>query len=133
MFVLDHVSIVVRDLSRARLFYDAIMSAIGVEKVYDTENALGYGQRSTAQDDAHTYLSIFQSSTASTDNRHCCFRARSEEQVRRFYKAGVAAGGTSENEPKLWPEYHPGYFAAFLKDPEGNRIEVVYHRANIKA
>jgi len=130
MFVLDHVSITVRDLARARPFYDAVMSALGVPKVYGRADAVGYGQRNDARDDEHTYLSVLESAAASPDpRRHWCFRARSEDEVRAFYAAGLGAGGTGDGAPGLRPHYHPAYFAAFLRDPEGNRVEAVYHRA----
>ena len=131
MFVLDHVSLTVRDLSRSRPFYDAIMAALGVEKVYDRPDALGYGQRNRNPDDSHTYLTVYQSPAATPDpRRHWCLRAASEAQVREFFAAGLVAGGTGDGEPGLRSRYHPSYFAAFLVDPDGNRVEAVYHRAD---
>ena len=65
MFVLDHVSITVRDLARARPFYDAIMAALGVHKVYDRDDAVGYGERNRPGNDGHSYLSVFGSGEAS--------------------------------------------------------------------
>lgn len=133
MFLLDHVSIAVQDLARARPFYDAIMSALGVEKVYDRPDAVGYGKRNAAGDDSHSYLSVYESSSAVADaRRHWCFRAGSEDSVRRFYTAGLSAGGAGDGAPGLRPGYHAGYFAAFLIDPEGNRVEAVYHRAGVR-
>lgn len=131
MLVLDHVSITVRDLERARPFYDAIMAALGVPKMYERVDALGYGQRN-ARHDTHSYISIFESLAANPDlRRHWCFRAGSEQQSRRFFDAGLANGGCSDGEPGLRPRYHSGYFAAFLVDPDGNRIEAVYHRGEL--
>lgn len=128
MQLLDHVSISVRDLARAKPFYAAIMTALGARVAYDRADAIGFGERNRAGDDSHTYLSVFESARASPDpRRHWCFRAQSEAQVRAFHAAGLAAGGTSGGEPGLRPHYHPGYFAAFLVDPEGNRLEAVHH------
>lgn len=130
MQLLDHVSITVRDLNAARPFYEAVMTALGVPKVNDRPDAIGFGQRNRPDDDTHTYLSVYQSAVAAADpRRHWCFRAASAAQVRAFFQAGLEAGGTSEGEPGLRPHYHPRYFAAFLADPEGNRIEAVYHGA----
>lgn len=130
MQLLDHVSITVADLARAKPFYEAIMSALGVAKVYERDDAVGFGQRNRPNDDAHTYFSLFRSSAALADpRRHWCFRADSEQAVRAFFEAGQRAGGSADGAPGLRPRYHPGYFAAFLKDPEGNRVEAVYHRA----
>jgi len=132
MFLLDHVSIAVRDLPRAQPFYDAIMSALGVEKVYAKPDAVGYGKRNAAGDDSHSYLSVYESPSAAPDpRRHWCFRAGSEDEVRGFFAAGLSAGGSGDGEPGLRPDYHPAYFAAFLIDPDGNRVEAVYHRAGV--
>jgi catechol 2,3-dioxygenase-like lactoylglutathione lyase family enzyme len=133
MFVLDHVSITVRDLSRATPFYDAVMAALGVRKVYERPDAAGYGERSAGGDDSHSYLSVYESPSAAPDpRRHWCFRARSEDEVRRFFEAGSSAGGSGDGAPGLRPHYHSAYFAAFLRDPEGNRVEAVYHRAGVR-
>jgi catechol 2,3-dioxygenase-like lactoylglutathione lyase family enzyme len=127
--LLDHVSITVRNLERAQRFYDAVFSALNFKKVYQRDDAVGYGTRNRPGDDGHTYLSVFQSADASPDpRRHWCFRAQSEDEVRAFHTAGLAAGGTDAGTPGLRPDYHSGYFAAFLADPEGNRVEAVVHR-----
>jgi len=131
MRLLDHISITVRDLERSRPFYEAVMGSLGVEKVYDRADALGFGERNRPGNDAHTYLSVYQSPFATPDpRRHWCFRAASEPAVRAFHEAGLAAGGKSAGEPGLRPNYHPGYYAAFLDDPEGNRVEAVFHNAS---
>lgn len=129
MQLLDHVSISVRSLARARPFYAAVMSALGAAQVYDRADAMGFGERNRPKDDAHTYLSVFESAVAWPDpRRHWCFRAASKGQVDAFHAAGLAAGGTSEGAPGL-REYHAGYYAAFLLDPEGNKVEAVFHDA----
>jgi catechol 2,3-dioxygenase-like lactoylglutathione lyase family enzyme len=131
MQALDHVSITVRDLKRALRFYDAIFSALGIDKVYERPDAMGYGERNRPNNDRHSYLSVYQSETASPDpRRHCCFRAQSAAQVRAFHAAGLAAGGRDAGAPGLRPNYHPAYYAAFLEDPEGNRVEAVSHRGD---
>ena len=125
MRLLDHVSITVRDLSRARAFYEAIFSALGAIKAYDRPDAVGYGERNRPGDDGHTYLSIYESAGSSADaRRHWCFRAPSAAAVRAFHAAGLAAGGADAGAPGLRPHYHPAYYAAFLTDPEGNRFEL---------
>jgi catechol 2,3-dioxygenase-like lactoylglutathione lyase family enzyme len=130
MLMLDHVSIAVSDIDSARPFYDAVMAAIGVDKVYDRTDALGYGQRCNASEVFHSYLAIYASLEATGDDRrHWCFKAASREQVTAFYLAGLAHGGRDDGAPGLRLEYHDNYFAAFLFDPSGNRIEAVCHRA----
>lgn len=128
MFVLDHVSITVQSLERARPFYDAIMSSLGIEKVYDREDALGYGVRCSENDVQSTCVAIYSSSDASNDaRRHVCFKAKSRDMVRAFHAAGLLHGGTDEGAPGLRPKYHASYFGAFLADPAGNRVEAVFH------
>lgn len=128
MQALDHVSITVRDLARAQPFYDSIFAVLLLSKIYQRENAAGYGERNRKDDDAHSYLSVYQSANANPDpRRHWCFRAQSAQQVRAFHAAGLAAGGRDAGAPGLRPDYHPTYYAAFLEDPEGNRIEAVCH------
>jgi catechol 2,3-dioxygenase-like lactoylglutathione lyase family enzyme len=127
--LLDHVSITVRQLAVVRPFYLAIMQALGARVAYDRVDAIGFGERNRPHDDVHTYLSIFESPAATPDpRRHCCLRAASIAEVDAFHAAGIAAGGTSDGVPGL-RSYHPGYYAAFLLDPEGNKIEAVFHHA----
>ncbi|HEX6690933.1 MAG TPA: VOC family protein [Burkholderiales bacterium] len=129
MQLVDHFSITVRDLRRSARFYDAVMQALGAAKVYQRDDAVGYGERNRTGNDGHSYISIYQSDTANVDRRrHWCFRAGSAGQVRAFHAAGLAAGGRDAGAPGLRPDYHPGYYAAFLEDPEGNRVEAVFHQ-----
>ena len=128
MQALDHVSITVRELARARPFYEAVMRALGIAKVHDREDAVGFGTRNRPGDDAHSYFSLYESPAASADpRRHYCFRARSMKEVQAFHAAGLASGGRDAGAPGLRTHYHPQYYAAFLEDPEGNRIEAAFH------
>ncbi len=128
MQLLDHVSIAVRDLAAARPFYDAVMSALGCAKVYDRAEALGYGQRCGPDDGEHTFLAVYYSATTQFDDkRHWCFKAASRAAVDAFHRAALAHGGVCDGPPGLRPHYHAAYYAAFVKDPEGNRLEAVCH------
>jgi catechol 2,3-dioxygenase-like lactoylglutathione lyase family enzyme len=130
MLILDHVSISVPSVEIARPFYDAVMAALGVAKVYDRPDALGYGVRCTALEDFHSCLAVYQSSDANLDSkRHWCFKATTRAQVREFHSDGLAHGGKDDGAPGLRPQYHPHYYGAFLLDPFGNRVEAVCHRA----
>jgi catechol 2,3-dioxygenase-like lactoylglutathione lyase family enzyme len=129
MQLLDHTSITVRDLKAVKPFYKAVMAALGAVVAYEHDDAIGFGERNRPNDDTHTYISVLQSPHAASDpRRHWCFRAQSVEQVRAFHRAGLASGGVDEGAPGI-RSYHPKYFAAFLLDPEGNKIEAVFHRA----
>jgi catechol 2,3-dioxygenase-like lactoylglutathione lyase family enzyme len=128
--MLDHVSIAVGDLARAAQFYDAAMAALGVPCVWWTDSAIGYGMRNGPEDDGHSYLTIHAGATVAAEPRcHWCFRAPDRAAVRAFHAAGLAAGGTDDGAPGLRPQYHAAYYAAFLRDPDGNRVEAVCHRA----
>lgn len=129
MNLIDHVSITVRDLRRTKPFYKAVMSSLGAVVAYERDDAIGFGERNRPGDDRHTYISVFQSTDAAPDpRRHWCFRADSIRQVQAFHAAGMSAGGVSAGEPGL-RSYHAGYYAAFLLDPEGNKVEAVFHDA----
>jgi catechol 2,3-dioxygenase-like lactoylglutathione lyase family enzyme len=128
MQLLDHVSISVRSLENCVSFYDAIMQALGCEKVYQTATSLGYGERCKAGEESHTCLAVYESETSNTDDaRHWCFKASSQESVIRFHEEGIKNGGQSNGEPGIRMHYHENYFGAFLYDPSGNRVEAVFH------
>lgn len=126
--MLDHVSIAVTDIARAARFYDAVMGALCVPCVWREEAAIGYGPRNGPDDDAHTYLTIRRGAAAADPACHWCFRAADRAAVRAFHAAGLTAGGADDGAPGLRPHYHSAYYAAFLRDPDGNRIEAVCHR-----
>jgi catechol 2,3-dioxygenase-like lactoylglutathione lyase family enzyme len=129
MQLIDHASITVRDLQSAKPFYKAIMASLGAIVAYERDDAIGFGERNRPHDDVHTYISVFQSPHATPGpRRHWCFRAQSVKQVLAFHKAGLQSGATDEGAPGI-RKYHPNYFAVFLLDPEGDKIEAVFHHA----
>jgi catechol 2,3-dioxygenase-like lactoylglutathione lyase family enzyme len=125
--MLDHVSITVTDLAMARPFYDAIMAALGQPKVWDDEDGFGYGLRSDADFPRRSYMSVRPVADLTPDRRHWCFKAESRAMVRAFHMAALAHGGKDDGAPGLRAEYHPTYYAAFVLDPDGNRLEAVCH------
>ena len=127
--MLDHVSITVNALAPTLRFYDAVMGALGVPRVWLTEEGIGFGIRSTPEDDAHSYLAIYVQPGVMADRRHWCFRAPDRAAVRAFHAAGLSAGGRDDGPPGPRPDYHEHYYAAFLLDPDGNRVEAACHRA----
>jgi catechol 2,3-dioxygenase-like lactoylglutathione lyase family enzyme len=131
--MLDHVSITVSDMTRGARFWDAIMAALGVPCVWREANAIGYGERNSPADDTRTYLTIRlhgdgAPGTFEAAGRHWCFRAPSRAAIEAFHVAGLENGGVCDGPPGLRPQYHEHYYAAFLRDPDGNRIEAVRHR-----
>ncbi len=128
--MLDHVSIGVADMAAAERFYDATMAALGIAKVGVEADWIGYGARCDADHPDLTYLAIQRGTKPeAASGRHWCFKAASPEAVDAFWQAGLAAGGRDDGAPGLRAGYHPGYYAAFLLDPDGNRVEAVCHRA----
>ncbi|HEY8431815.1 MAG TPA: VOC family protein [Sandaracinaceae bacterium] len=118
--LIDHLQLVVRDLERSRRFYGAIFDVLGIPFG-------GEGPDYFWADEL--FVSSATSSVAAgqlTGRVHLAFQAKDRETVERFYREGLAAGGTDNGPPGLRP-YHPDYYAAFLLDPDGNNIEAVYH------
>jgi catechol 2,3-dioxygenase-like lactoylglutathione lyase family enzyme len=119
--MMDHVGIQVDDLDRSRRFYDAVLQPLGYRVLMNVGPALGYG--------ADHPVFWIGTATDPIPNRqsHLAFSAPDREAVTAFHAAALAQGMESLHEPRLWPEYHPGYFGAFVRDPDGNNVEAVYH------
>lgn len=118
--LIDHIQLVVRDLAATRRFYEAVFEVLGVP--------IGGGGDSYFWAD-ELFVSTADSEAAEgrlTGRHHLAFQARDAAMVEAFHKAGLAAGGTDNGAPGERP-YHPGYYAAFLLDPDGNNIEAVFH------
>lgn len=128
--MIDHVSITVPDLALAARFYDAAMAALGVPAVGHDAAALRYGERCDAAHPRRSYLTVRPGpAPVAAEGRHWCFKAADRAAVDGFWRAGLAAGGADDGAPGLRPHYHAHYYAAFLRDPAGNRIEAVCHEA----
>jgi len=122
--MLDHVSITVSDIAAAERFYDAIMKVLGVVKVGRREDWLGYGERSRPAYPDRVYISIRKGpKPEEAFGRHWCFKAKWRTQIDAFWDAGIAAGGSDDGPPGVRNNYHTSYYAAFLRDPDGNRVE----------
>lgn len=118
--LIDHLQLVVKDLAASRRFYGAVLEAVGVP--------IG-GEGDTYFWADELFVSSAESEAALgrlTGRHHLAFQARDRAAVDAFHKAGLAAGGT-DNGPPGERSYHPGYYAAFLLDPDGNNIEAVFH------
>jgi catechol 2,3-dioxygenase-like lactoylglutathione lyase family enzyme len=110
--LIDHVHLKVRDLEAARVFYRAALAAVGVP-LTEAVDHLSADELWIDEGEPHTHI-------------HLAFQAADRETVERFHEAGLAAGGRDNGPPGERP-YHPGYYAAFLLDPDGNNIEAVFH------
>ena len=121
--VIDHMAIGVSDLSASRRFYLQALAPLGfVELGNWSEDA-----RETAfgPDDLDDFA--ISTNYPATAGGHVAFAADSREQVDAFYEAALAAGGTGNGGPGIRPDYSPGYYGAFVLDPDGYNVEAVYH------
>jgi catechol 2,3-dioxygenase-like lactoylglutathione lyase family enzyme len=99
-------------------------------KVGASERWIGYGLRADAAHPDRTYIALYRGVRPDgAQGRHWCFKAENRAAVDAFWRAGLAHGGVDDGPPGLRPQYHPDYYGAFLRDPDGNRVEAVCHRA----
>jgi catechol 2,3-dioxygenase-like lactoylglutathione lyase family enzyme len=120
--MIDHVSVAVRDLDRASRFYQTVLGAIGYERLEARPHTVGFGKK---YPEFWVNLRPTMAAVASDSGAHVGLRVRTRELVDAFHAAAVAAGGTSDGAPGLRPQHGEGYYAAFIRDPDGNRIEAV--------
>ena len=121
--MIDHVSIAVRDLTRATAFYEAVLTRIGFAKLEVRAKTVGFGKRYS-----EFWLNVRpdMAPLPAHPGAHICLRVRSTELVDAFHAAALGAGGVSDGAPGLRPHGGPGgYYAAFILDLDGNRIEAV--------
>ncbi len=121
--MLDHISIQCADVAASARFYDTVLAPLRGERVMDFGEVVGFGvppkpdfwvgPRATGEG--------FRES-------HIAFAAPDRAAVHAFFDAAVAAGADVLHEPRVWPEYHPTYYGAFVRDPDGNNVEAVCHR-----
>jgi len=120
--MLDHVSIQCADLAASAAFYDTVLAPLGGVRILDYGVALGYGVPPMpdfwigAQTDGDGFR-----------QSHLAFSAADRAAVHAFFDAAVAHGAEVLHEPRVWPEYHPNYYGAFVRDPDGNNVEAVCH------
>ena len=118
--LVDHLQLVVRDLAASRRFYGAVLQALGIPMGGTGDNYFWADE---------LFVSTADSEAAQgqlTGRHHLAFQAKDRATVDAFYKAAMESGGRNNGEPGE-RKYHPGYYAAFVLDPDGNNIEAVYH------
>jgi len=125
--MLDHVSLGVGNLARARLFYDAALRPLGYRLFHKVPGSAGYG---ASADRALFWIGLpldGRRKAKASAGSHVAFQADSRKAVDAFYRAALKAGGKDNGKPGLRPFYRPAYYAAFVFDPDGNAIEAVCH------
>lgn len=125
--MIDHVSIGVRDLAAAGAFYDQLLAVLDMTRIYDRPDTIGYGKGHpefwlNARDERSPPTLAPTLDTG----LHVCLRAPSTAAVDGFHAAGLSGGAIDDGPPGLRPQYDPRYYAAFLLDLDGNRIEAVH-------
>jgi catechol 2,3-dioxygenase-like lactoylglutathione lyase family enzyme len=124
--MLDHLSIGVRDLAHAKRFYDAALAPLGYQCLSAGEGSLDYGDAAVA-----LWISAVERPVPPDDKSglHFCFAASTRQSVDAFHAAALAAGGKDNGKPGVRPNYGISYYAAFVIDPDGYRIEAYCGRA----
>jgi catechol 2,3-dioxygenase-like lactoylglutathione lyase family enzyme len=121
--MIDHVSIAVRDLKAAARFYAPLLATLGLTKQREwPDAAVGYGKK---YPEFWINARAGMAPVAADSGVHICLRAPSTEAVDAFYAAALAGGGACDGAPGFRTEYHDNYYAAFVRDLDGNRIEAV--------
>lgn len=118
--LIDHVQLVVADLPASRKFYAAVLEVLGVP-IVDQGDFFWADEFVVSTADSAAAVGRLTGPT------HLAFQAKDRARVDAFYRAGLDAGGQDNGAPGERANYHPGYYAAFLLDPDGNNIEAVYH------
>jgi catechol 2,3-dioxygenase-like lactoylglutathione lyase family enzyme len=120
--MIDHVSLAVRDLSAAAAFYERLLAPLGYAKLLERSTAVGFGKK---YPELWLNLRADMATLSANPGAHVALRARSEDAVRAFHRAALAAGGVSDGEPGPRQAAMTTYFGAFILDPDGNKIEAL--------
>lgn len=121
--MINHVSIGVRDIAASKRFYDAVFAALGYKAVSESEDSLSYGEA-----EGVFFISRSQSPVPADmeSGLHFCFDAPNRASIDAFHAAALKTGGRDNGKPGLRPDYSDTYYAAFVIDPDGYRLEAYY-------
>jgi catechol 2,3-dioxygenase-like lactoylglutathione lyase family enzyme len=120
--MIDHISVAVSDLDASAHFYQAVLGAIGYQKLVVRPRTIGFGK---SYPEFWLNLGASLAPIGADSGAHAALRVRTSELVDAFHAAAVAAGGRCDGAPGLRPQHGQGYYAAFICDPDGNRVEAV--------
>ena len=118
--MIDHLTLTVRDLGRAKSFYTSTLAPLGYGLIMDFGEMLGFGE-------PHKPFFWIKQGAAPQSPMHLAFRAKSRAAVDGFHQAALAASATDDGAPGLRPDYHANYYGAFIIDPDGHHLEAVSH------
>ena len=127
--LLDHITLVVSDYARSKAFYEKALAPLGVKCIMEYGKGAGFGRGAKPDFWIGEGPTSFQTpeQLKIITPTHVAFSARSQEEVDAFYAAALAAGGRDFGKPGIREQYHPGYYGAFVLDPDGHDIEAVIH------
>lgn len=120
--MIDHISVAVSDLDASAHFYQAVLGAIGYQKLVVRPRTIGFGK---SYPEFWLNLRAGLAPIGADSGAHAALRVRTSELVDAFHAAAIAAGGRCDGAPGLRPQHGEGYYAAFIRDPDGNRVEAV--------
>ena len=121
--MIDHLGIQCNDVAASAAFYDKVLEPLGARRLMEPhEGVVGYGV-----DKPDFWLGPLSEDHTGWREDHIAFQAPNRAAVSAFLEAAVALGAEVLHEPKEWPIYHPGYYGAFVRDPDGNNVEAVCH------
>ncbi len=124
----SHVTIGTRDPAKAAEFYDEVLATLGIKAFFKIDEAVSYGEASGPK---FFLLKPFDGGAPAAGNGwHAAFLAKSRAEVDAFHARALELGGSSEGAPGLRTHYHPAYYGAYVRDPEGNKIQAVCHSKN---
>jgi catechol 2,3-dioxygenase-like lactoylglutathione lyase family enzyme len=129
MATLDHIGISVRDYQKSKAFYQKALAPLGIELVMEYGQAGGVGRGKKPELWIGSGKMEFQTEeqTRVITPVHIAVTAASRAEVDAFYAAAIAAGGRDNGAPGIRAQYHPGYYGAFVLDPDGHNVEAVHH------
>ena len=128
--MIDHASVSVSDPAVSKAFYEAALAPLGYRVIMEFGPVTGLGGPVPgAPEESPVHADLWLAPAENPTPCHIAVTASSTAQVDAFYKAALAAKGTDNGEPGERPHYHPGYYGAFVLDPDGNNLEAVFHGA----
>ena len=120
--MLDHLSIQTADVVASAAFYDAVLAPLGGARVLDFGEIIGFGTP-----EQPTFWIGPATTPGDAREVHIAFAAPDRAAVDAFHRVATELGAEVLHPPRVWPEYHPGYYGAFVRDPDGNNVEAVCH------
>jgi len=124
----SHVTVGTNDFDHSIAFYDQVMATLGQSQLFSVDGAAAYGEDLKSPKTFVVYP--FDKGKAAPGNgMHIAYLAPSWAAVDAFHAAALKMGGSSEGEPGLRPHYHPNYYGAYVRDPDGNKLQAVCHSA----